>query len=152
MILPVRLSLLLALCLSLPVAAFAGPVEDAKGFVAEGDALLQTLEKAKANKRLEIQTEAIRRFARAYMLITNQKLQNDAPELLKDIEKRLDDANALGEIATLRHDLLVQSIDAAAANELTKAYDHLSAARDLDPRDRSVEYALRVIGQRMGDK
>lgn len=143
-------SLFLVMCL--PFAALAGPVEEAKEMVTAGDTLLKEVEKAKPPMRLQAQAEAIKKFARAHMLITSQKLQNDAPELLKDIEKRLDDANAVPEVANLRRDLLTQAIDAAAADQLTKAYDHLAAARDLDPRDRTVEYALRVIGQRMGDK
>lgn len=142
--------LLFVLCL--PLFALAGPVEEAKEMVAAGDGLLKEAEKAKPPKRLEVQADAIKKFARAHMLITSQKLQNDAPDLLKDIEKRLDDANALPEVANLRRDLVTQAIEAAANDQLTKAYDHLAAARDLDPRDRTVEYALRVIGQRMGDK
>lgn len=131
--------------------AYAGPVEDAKEMMDAGDDLMKKAEKAKGSKRPEALTEAIKKFARAHMLITSQKLQNDAPELLKAIEKRLDDSGAMPEVAALRRDLVTQAVDAAAADQLTKAYDHLAAARDLDPRDRTVEYALRVIGQRMGD-
>ncbi|MEZ4473890.1 MAG: hypothetical protein R3F60_24490 [bacterium] len=131
--------------------AYAGPVEDAKAWLDEGDDLMKKAEKAKGSKRPEALTDAIKKFARAHMLINGQKLQNDAPELLKEIEKRLDDSAAMPEVAALRRDLVTQAVDAAAADELTKAYDHLAAARDLDPRDRTVEYALRVIGQRMGD-
>jgi len=142
--------LLAAACVLAPVVAFAGPLEDARGMVDAGRALLTKADKAKPAERGATYAEGLKQYAKAYLLITNQKLRNDAPELLAEIGEAIATANRAPEVVEMRQALLKQAIDAAVANEMEKAWDHLAALRDLDPREWTVEYALGVIGQRMG--
>lgn len=130
-------------------SAWAGPVEDAKAMADEGRALLDDAGKAKPDKKADMLTQGLKKYARAYLLITGRKLQNDAPDLLQEIGNRIAAANGAPEIARLRQDLLARATQAAIDGKLTDAYDHLASLRDLDPRDLTVEYAMSVIGQRM---
>jgi len=130
-------------------SAFAGPVEDAKAMADEGRALLDDAAKARADKKAEMLSQGLKKYARAYLLITGRKLQNDAPDLLQEIGNRIAQANGAPEIARLRQDLLGKAVQASVDGKLTDAYDHLASLRDLDPRDLTVEYAMSVIGQRM---
>ncbi len=141
-----------ALVLGLVMAAspaLAGPVEDAKAMADEGRALLDDAAKARADKKAEMLSQGLKKYARAYLLITGRKLQNDAPDLLQEIGNRIAQANGAPEIASLRQDLLGKAVQASIDGKLTDAYDHLASLRDLDPRDLTVEYAMSVIGQRM---
>ena len=130
-------------------SAWAGPVEDAKAIADEGRTLLDDAGKAKPDKKADMLTQGLKKYARAYLLITGRKLQNDAPDLLQEIGNRIAAANGAPEIARLRQDLLARATQAAIDGKLTDAYDHLASLRDLDPRDLTVEYAMSVIGQRM---
>lgn len=129
--------------------ALGGPVEDAKAMADEGKTLLTDAAKAKPDKRAEMLTQGLKKYARAYLLITGRKLQNDAPDLLQEIGNRIATANSAPEISHLRQDLLARATQSAVDGKLTDAYDHLASLRDLDPRDLTVEYAMSVIGQRM---
>lgn len=129
--------------------AVAGPVEDAKAMADEGRTLLDDAAKAKPDKRADMLSQGLKKYARAYLLITGRKLQNDAPDLLQEIGNRIAAANGAPEISRLRQDLLARATQAAIDGKLTDAYDHLASLRDLDPRDLTVEYAMSVIGQRM---
>jgi hypothetical protein len=129
--------------------AFAGPVEDAKAMADEGRTLLDDAAKARAEKKAEMLSQGLKKYARAYLLITGRKLQNDAPDLLQEIGNRIAQANGAPEIARLRQELLGKALQASIDGKLTDAYDHLASLRDLDPRDLTVEYAMSVIGQRM---
>ena len=115
----------------------------------EGRALLDDAAKARADKKAEMLSQGLKKYARAYLLITGRKLQNDAPDLLQEIGNRIAQANGAPEIARLRQDLLGKAVQASVDGKLTDAYDHLASLRDLDPRDLTVEYAMSVIGQRM---
>jgi hypothetical protein len=145
---PVRCALVLGLAF-FAVPAFAGPVEDAKAMADEGRALLDDAAKARADKKADMLSQGLKKYARAYLLITGRKLQNDAPDLLQEIGNRIAQANGAPEIARLRQDLLGKAVQASIDGKLTDAYDHLASLRDLDPRDLTVEYAMSVIGQRM---
>lgn len=136
--------------LAAPAIVVAGPVDDARGMVESGKDLLAKAEKAKGPARAETYAAGLKQYAKAYLLITNQKLQNDAPDLIPDIGEAIATANRAPEVVEMRQALLKQAIDAAVQNEMEKAWDHLAALRDLDPREWTVEYALGVIGQRMG--
>jgi len=147
-----KLSVLrVALCLSLSLAtpAFAGPVEDAQGMANEGKTLLEGAAKAKGDKKTEQVASGLRKYARAFLLITERKLHNDAPDLLKDITAHIESANELPEVIALRQTLLNKALTATIEGRLTEAYDQFASLRDLDPRDATVEYALTVVGQRM---
>ena len=139
----------LALLLLFGGAAAAGPVEDAKAMAEEGQKMLDDAGKARAEKRADLLTQGLKKYARAYLLITGRKLQNDAPDLLQDISNKIAQANGAPEIAGLRQALLSRAVQASVDGKLTDAYDHLASLRDLDPRDLTVEYAMSVIGQRM---
>ncbi|MEZ4468265.1 MAG: hypothetical protein R3F43_28475 [bacterium] len=69
--------------------AHAGPVEDAKAWLDEGDDLMKKAEKAKgsAARGAHGRHQEVRPRAHAHQ----PEAANDAPELLKEIEKRLDD-------------------------------------------------------------
>ncbi len=136
------------LALLAPQAAFAGPVEDARQMVEEGKAILGKAERARRNKG-EMLAEGLKKYARAWLLLTGRKLQNDAPDLLQEIGDKIAETNGQPEVIAMRQDLLTKAIDAAVAGKLTEAYDNLASLRDLDPREWTVEYALGVIGQRM---
>lgn len=144
-----RVALCLSLSLALTATAFAGPVEEAQGMANEGKTLLDGAAKAKGDKKTEQVASGLRKYARAYLLITERKLQNDAPDLLKDITAHIESANALPEVVALRQTLLNKAMTATIEGRLTEAYDQFASLRDLDPRDATVEYALTVVGQRM---
>lgn len=145
-----RVGWLLALGLLLGGPALAGPIEDAKAKAEEGDALMKKAEKARKNQKTGLLVDALKQYATAHKIIVSSKLQNDAPELLTQIVTAIQTANALPEVETLRRDLLKQAIDAAAADKLAEAYDRLADLRDLDPRIKTVDYALNVIGDNVG--
>jgi hypothetical protein len=132
-----------------PGAALADPLDDAKGMAAEGKAALEKANKAKPADKPALLAEGLKKYSRAYLLLTRRKLQNDAPDLLQEISDQIAQANALPEVAAMRRDLLKKAIDASVDGQLTQAYDQLAALRELDPREWTVEYALTVIGQRM---
>ncbi len=115
----------------------------------EGRTLLDDAGKAKADKRADLLSSGLKKYARAYLLITGRKLQNDAPDLLQEIGNRIATANGTPEISKMRQDLLTKAVQASSDGKLTDAYDDLASLRDLDPRDLTVEYAMSVIGQRM---
>ncbi len=140
---------LLALALSAPAAALADPLDDARAMVGEGKAELEKAAKAKPADKPNLLAEGLKRYSRAYLLLTRRKLQNDAPDLLNEISEQIAQANGLPEVAAMRRELLKKAIDAAVEGQLTQAYDQLAALRELDPREWTVEYALTVIGQRM---
>ena len=135
--------------LALSGPALAGPVEDAQAMASEGKVLLDGAAKAKGDKKTEQVANGLRRYARAYLLITERKLQNDAPDLLKDITAHIEQGNVLPEVVALRQALLSKALTATIEGRLTEAYDQFASLRDLDPRDSTVEYALTVVGQRM---
>jgi hypothetical protein len=140
---------LLVLAMVAPATGWAGPVEDARSLADEGKEILEKADKARANKKPLMLAEGLRKYARAYLLLTSRKLENDAPDLLQSISDAIKDTNAQPEVAQMRRELLGKAIAAAETGKLTEAYDHLASLRDLDPREWTVEYALTVIGQRM---
>jgi len=142
-----RTALITALLLT-PLTALAGPVEDARMMVDEGSKILAKAKRTR-RKKAERLADGLKRYARAWLLITGRKLQNDAPDLLKEIGDTIAETNTLPEVVEMRRSLLTRAIDATAEGKLTEAYDLLANLRDLDPRQRSIDYALRVIGQRM---
>lgn len=140
----------LALILALGISpAFAGtPIEEARQMVDDGKKLLDDADKAKRDKGAML-AEGLKKYARAYLLITGRKLQNDAPDLLQEISDQIARVNAMPEVTVMRQELLAKAVDAATGGKLTEAYDHLANLRDLDPREWTVTYALEVIGQNM---
>jgi hypothetical protein len=132
-----------------PAAAIAGPLEDARAMADEGRTLMDAAAKVRGDKKADLIAQGLRKYARAYNMITDRKLQNDAPDLLKDIGARIEQGNASVEVMNLRRGLMTKAMDATVEGKLTEAYDHLASLRDLDPRDLTVEYAMSVIGQRM---
>lgn len=141
---------LVALGLLLSAPAFAGPIEDAKAKAEEGEGLMKKAKKARKKKRPELLASALKQYSTAHKIIVSSKLQNDAPELLASIVKAIETANAMPEVQAMRRDLLKQAIDAAATDKLAEAYDRLADLRDLDPRIKTVEYALNVVGDNVG--
>ena len=141
-------AVLLGALLLVPNGAVAGPVEDARAMVDEGKALLAKAAKSRRDKS-QLLADGLKKYARAYLLLTGRKLQNDAPDLLQEIGDKIAETNTLPEVVEMRRNLLKQAIDASIDGKLTEAYDHLASLRDLDPREWTVEYALSVIGQRM---
>lgn len=139
----------LSLGLLLPSVAVADPLDDARAMVAEGRAALDKAGKARPADKSALLADGLKKYSRAYLLLTRRKLQNDAPDLLKEIDEQIAQANALPEVAAMRRDLLKKAIDAAIEGKLTQSYDQLAALRELDPRELTVEYALTVIGERM---
>ncbi len=135
--------------LMLPARGLAGPVEDARALANEGQDILEKAGKARGDKKPLMLAEGLRKYARAYLLLTSRKLENDAPDLLQEISDHIKDTNGMPEVSTMRRDLLAKAIDAAEEGKLTESYDHLASLRDLDPREWTVDYALTVIGQRM---
>ncbi len=139
--------------LLLPTSAWSGPVEDAREMVEEGAGLLKKAKsrryRNRAKKKRGYLRDGLKKYARAYLLITGRKLHNDAPDLLEEIGQTIKTVNTMPEVQDMRREFLGKAIDAAAEGKLTEAYDHLANLRDLDPRVRTVEYALSVIGQRM---
>ena len=144
-----RAGLALALLVGLPTVGWAGALEDARAMVAEGRKILTKAEKAR-KKKDELYAEGLKKYAQAYIVIKNQKLRNDAPDLVAEIGEQIAKANRAPEVVKMRETLITQAIDAASAGELEKAYDTMALLRDLDPREWTVEYALTVIGERMG--
>ena len=144
-----RAGLALALLVGLPTVGWAGALEDARAMVAEGRKILTKAEKAR-KKKDELYAEGLKKYAQAYIVIKNQKLRNDAPDLVAEIGEQIAKANRAPEVVKMRETLITQAIDAASAGELEKAYDTMALLRDLDPREWTMEYALTVIGERMG--
>lgn len=130
--------------------AVAGPIEDANAMVAAGDDFLEKADKArKKTQKPELYQQGLQQYARAYMLITSRKLQNDVPDLLKKIDAKFDEVGKVSEVQEMREGLLQRAIDATIEGKLETAYDLLASLKELDPRDPSVDYALSVIVQRM---
>lgn len=131
--------------------AFAGPIEDAKAQADKGADLMKKADKARRKKdKPGLYADALKQYATAHKIIVSSKLQNDAPELFAQIVAAISKMNETQEVQTLRRDLLKQAIDAAVAEKLSEAYDRLADLRDLDPRIKTVEYALNVVGEFAG--
>lgn len=145
-----RLGSLVVFGLLLSGPAFAGPIEDATAKADEGAALMKKAQKARKRKKPKLLVDALKQYSTAHKIIVSSKLQNDAPELLAKIVAAIDAANGMPEVQAMRRDLLKQAIDAAAAEKLAEAYDRLADLRDLDPRIKTVEYALNVVGENVG--
>lgn len=143
------LSRILVLTLFFPLSLYAGPIEDAENMVKEGDKILKKAKRKRGRKKSKELTKALKKYSRAFLLITGRNLQHDAPDLFEKINQSIQKANEINEIQDMRRNFLAKAIDSAAAGKLTEAYDHLATLRDLDPRDSAVEYSLSVIGQRM---
>ncbi len=140
------------LVLVAPAGALAegeGPVAVAQAMVVEGKKLIKKAKRKRGKKKPKMLAEGLKKFARAYLMLTTRKLQNDAPDLLQEISDQIAATNRLPLVAQMRRDLLAKAIDASVAGKLTEAYDFLASLRDLDPREWTVEYALGVLGQRM---
>lgn len=133
-----------------PVTAFAGPIEDARSSVEEGRAQFDKAKKTrKKKKKLELLVGGLRDYARAYIVITSRKLENDAPDLLQEISDQIKEANELPDIVKRRDELRAEAIAATEEGRLTDAYDRFNELRFIDPRKWTINYALTVIGQRM---
>ena len=133
-----------------PAIAEADSIEDARGMVEEGKRTLAKAKKTRSKrKRPKLYADGLKKYARAYLLLVGRGLDNDAPELLKEIGQVIADTNGSPEIVRLRSELLKSALDATIEGRLTDAYDALAGLRDLDPRDPTVDYALTVIGQKM---
>lgn len=144
---------LLCTALLVPSTAWSqapNPVATAQVMVDEGDALIAKSEKRRSRKKKpQLLADGLKKYSRAYLMLTTRKLQNDAPELLQKISNKIASTNKLPLVANMRRELLTKAIDASIEGKLTEAYDHLASLRDLDPREWTVEYALGVLGQRM---
>ncbi len=145
-----RVGLCLAFALALPTTAVAGALEEARGMVEEGRDLLAKAEKARGAKRGEAYAQGLKKYAQAYIVITNQKLRNDAPDLVTEIGEQIAKANRAPEVVAMREQLIAEAIESSAAGNMEKAWDTLARLRDLDPREWTVDYALTVVGERMG--
>lgn len=132
-------------------SALAGPIEDAQAQADKGAELMKKAVKARRKKdKPGLYAGALKQYATAHKIIVSSKLQNDAPELFAQITAAISKMNETQEVQTLRRDLLKQAIDAAVAEKLSEAYDRLADLRDLDPRTKTVEYALNVVGEFAG--
>lgn len=133
-----------------PVTAFAGPIEDAKNFAEEGQKQLDKAKKTRnKKKKLELLVGGLREYARAYVIITSRKLENDAPDLLQQISDSIKEANELPEVVERSDELRAEAIAATEEGRLTDAYDRFNELRFIDPRKWTINYALTVISQRM---
>lgn len=143
-------TMVLGVALLVPAGALAGPVDEARAKAEEGRSILEKAERARArDKKSELLAEGLGKYATAYRLLTTNKLQNDAPDLLQEISEKIAETNALPEVAAMRRDLLSKAIDAAIEGDITECFNRLEQLRALDPREWTVEYALTVIGQHM---
>ena len=140
---------MISMCLCAPISAWAGALDEAKTMVEDGRKLLAKAAKMRGKKKGPAYAEGLKKYAHAYVLITNKKLQNDAPDLLTEIADQIAKANREPEVVKMQQALLAAAIDASVNGEMDKAYDALSSLRDLDPREWTVEYALTVINGRM---
>ncbi|MCB9541753.1 MAG: hypothetical protein R3F65_18240 [bacterium] len=130
--------------------AFAGPIEDAKAFVKEGQDALDKAEKTRNDKKkLELLIAGLAEYARAYSVITSRKLENDAPDLLQEISDRIKEINERPEVVARSQEVRQKAIAALEEGRLVDAYDRFSELRYIDPRKWTVNYALAIIGQRM---
>ena len=133
-----------------PLPAFAGPIEDARQFVDKGRGQLDKAAKTrKKKKKLDLLIGGLREYARAYVIITSRKLENDAPDLLQEISDRIKEVNEKPEVVERTDQLRAEAIAATEEGRLTDAYDRFNELRFIDPRKWTINYALTVIGQRM---
>lgn len=133
-----------------PLPAFAGPIEDARSFVDKGRKQLDKAEKTRRKaKKLDLMIGGLREYARAYVIITSRKLENDAPDLLQEISDRIKEVNEKPEVVEKSDTLRAEAIAATEEGRLTDAYDRFNELRFIDPRKWTINYALTVIGQRM---
>ena len=107
-----RAGLALALLLGLPAAGWAGALEDARAMVDEGRTILAKAEKARKNKG-ELYAEGLKKYAQAYIVIKNQELRNDAPDLVAEIGDQIAKANRVPEVVEMREKLITEAIDSA---------------------------------------
>jgi hypothetical protein len=130
----------------------ASPVDEAKAMVDQGQRLLAQSKTKKGEERTKKLVHSATKFARAYALILARNLKNDAPDLFKLIQKRIDELVKLPELQAERGKTKTMALKASSEGRLTDAYDLFARLRDLDPRDQTIEYILGVIGQRMETK
>ena len=143
-------ALLLGLCTT--GSAFASPIDEAKAMVDQGQRLFAQSQTKKGEERTKKLVHSATKFARAYALILARNLKNDAPDLFKLIEKRINELVKLPALKAERQKTRTEALKATSEGRLTAAYDLFARLRDLDPRDQTIEYILGVIGQRMETK
>jgi hypothetical protein len=132
--------------------AYASPIEEAQAKVDEAQSLLKASQRKKGDDKTKTLVRAATKYARAYALILDRNLKNDAPALLKQIEKQIAELARRPELKQERLGTRTKALRATAEGRLEDAYDLFAKLRDLDPRDQTVEYILGVIGQRMQAK
>ncbi|MEE2787833.1 MAG: hypothetical protein VX589_10870 [Myxococcota bacterium] len=133
--------------------SFASPVAEAEAIVKEAEGLLassKTVKNVDEQKRLVVRS--LTKFSRAYLIISGRKLMGTAPKLFKKIEKRIEALGETAAVVELRDTIRLEAITAAAEGKLTPAYDKFARLRDLDPRDRTIQYVLTVLGRKMDAK
>ena len=132
--------------------AHGSPVDEAKSIYVEAQTLLASASRARPKDRSKAYVRAARKFARAYALIVARNLKESAPNLVKQLEEKIAKLARVPEIVAARKESTTRAISAAAEGRLTDAYDAFARLRDLDPRNRKIDYILGVIGQRMDGK
>jgi len=135
----------IALLMVLPSVSVAGPVEVAKEHVAQGAKELKRAKRMRGKRKVKALTKGLKSYSAAYKLIKSRRLENDAPDLLESISRQIKETGNQPEIRKLRQEVRAKAIAATEAGKYSEAYDQFEQLRDLDPRDSSIEYAMRVI-------
>lgn len=143
---------MLALLMVIPNVTFAGPVEVAKEHVSQGAKSLKRAKRLRGKRKVNALSQGLKSYADAYKLIKSRGLENDVPDLLEEISRKIKDTGAEPEIQKLRQDIRAKAIAATESGKYDEAYEQFDRLRALDPRDSSIEYALRVIGSHLEDQ
>ncbi len=141
------LSLFLTVAFASPV--LAGPLEEAQALAAEGDKLLERSKRGRKAKRKSALLRGVSKYARAYMVLTAGTPTPETDALLAKVKSKVSNLAEAPVVVEERQAVKGRAIEAAAKGRFTDAYDLFARLRDLDPRDRTVDYVLGVIGQRM---
>ena len=143
----------IALSILCVTTAYATPVTTAAAILKEAQAVLKSAEKAKKKvEKNRLTVRGLKKVSRAYLLLVTNKLGGTAPQLFAEIQKQIAQLSDRPEIVEARGALRLQAIEAAASGKMVDAYDKFAALRALDPRDKTVQYVLDVIGRRMDGK
>ncbi len=142
----------LAFFMVMPSVSLAGPVEVAKENAARGAKEIKRAKRLRGKRKIAALTKGLKNYSEAYMLIKSRRLENDAPDLLERISRQIKDTGNQPEIRKLRQDIRAKAIAATEAGKYSEAYDQFERLRDLDPRDSSIDYAMRVIVSHLAEE
>ena len=132
-----------------PVTAIAGPIEDATAAQAKGE---KDLKRGERRKKAALIVKGVSQLGGALLLLMDGKLENDAPALIEELQKRIQSANELDAVKAEKARLRGLVVSTLEKGDTESATLSLGQLRALDPADSAVSYVLRTVKARQGTK